>query len=94
MKQLKLILIGVICLCLTACGSLFKQTEIEYKYIKTYPPIEWLEDCEIAQPFEGMLNKDIAELARKRGESLKLCNIDKKSLRDWRESKDTNDTTN
>lgn len=81
-------------MCLTGCASLFKQNEIEYKYIKSLPPIEWLQDCEIVQPFEGMLNKDIADLAKKRGESLKLCNTDKKSLRDWRENENTNGNTN
>ena len=84
----------MLCLSLLGCGSLFKQNNIEYKYIKAYPPIEWLEDCTIAQPFEGMLNKDIADLAKQRGDSLKLCNIDKKSLRDWRESESKNVPTN
>lgn len=79
-------------LSLTACSNLSKPTNTEYVYVKTTPPIEWLEDCPIAQPFQGMTNSDLAILAKERGLSLMNCNADKQALRDW--VKSTNEPAN
>lgn len=56
------------------------------KTVRELPPVEWLQDCPLPT---GTIQLN-ADLARQRDEavsSLKKCNIDKASLREWAEGK-------
>lgn len=50
--------------------------------VKQYPPSALLEDCTVGA-LTFSTNKDVAESVAKLADTLKLCNIDKASLRKW-----------
>lgn len=71
-------------LLLTACKPALVQTKTEYRY----PPAYLLEPCPIPVPGTKMKNLDLSDYASDLQTMLRICNADKRELRDWRNSGD------
>jgi hypothetical protein len=74
----KMLLAGLL-VALTGCA-----TRIEY--VRELPPPELLEDCK-ATLSEIKTNGQLAQALLASRDDLAKCNIDKKALRDWADSK-------
>lgn len=68
---------------LTSCASSSKLSKVEVP-TPVYPPDSLLQDCAI--PKKTILtNEDLALWSKELLDGLKVCNVDKQSLRKWKD---------